>query len=482
MDEAFIAHLIGTLARALLPALLPFVVACGAGSLLLRLLDDLRGATASRARLPLLMTALFAAIALWTVPLLPLIARWPLREDTHVLLMTLASFCWSLAVAALWCVLGGRAGAVRALLLGVLLSISGPVAVLLVAGVTSFSATAWEDAGLLGIVMVLSAAGCAAALQFALSARSGATGVAVRRPAVSLFVSVLFGIALTVDAVYAASLAASFSAPSASVPAWLQLLLMLGAVAAVLAGFLLGYRDRALGDTATAVAGREIRLRKETVRALNDLEQSYRQREAELTARHQLLLDGADVGLWEFDLVTRAAQFSARFAAMLGYTLKEIGPSTSEYLRLVHPDDLPMVLNRIQAHVDGTTPAYAAEFRMRHKEGGYRQIVAHGVAWRDAGGRATRMAGSHVEVAAKAAKAATADVAGPDMSAAAESAGAPAAFSRHGLWESWSPTDHSADSAAEAAVAEPASTSACVPAPAPASGGALPSINPNALR
>ena len=102
--------------------------------------------------------------------------------------------------------------------------------------------------------------------------------------------------------------------------------------------------------------------------------------------------------MWEFDLVTRSAQFSARFADMLGYPLKEIGPSTSEYLRLVHPDDLPMVLNRIQAHVDGNTAAYVAEFRMRHREGGYRHVRAHGVAWRDAGGRATRMAGSHVEI------------------------------------------------------------------------------------
>lgn len=478
VDEAFIAHLINTLARGVLPALLPCVVACGAGTLLLRLLDDLRSATASRARVPLLMTALFAAIALWTVPLLPLLARWPLHEDTHVLLMTLASFCWSLAVAALWCVLGGRAGAVRAMLLGVLLSISGPVAVLLLAGVTSFSATAWEDAGLLGIVMVLSAAGSAAALQFALSARSGTTGVAIRRPAVSLFVSVLFGIALTVDAVYTASLAGAFSVSSGSAPAWLQLLLVVGAMAAVLAGFLLGYRDRALGDTATAIAGREIRLRKETVQALNDLEQSYRRREADLTARHQLLLDGADVGLWEFDLITRAAQFSTRFAAMLGYTLKEIGPSTSEYLRLVHPDDLPMVLNRIQAHVDGSTPAYAAEFRMRHKEGGYRQIVAHGLAWRDAGGRAMRMAGSHVDVAKKTAPA---DVAVSASEAVAEASETPAPFPRHGLWESWSPADHSVD--ATAAVAESASTSASTPAPAPVPpGSALPSINPDALR
>jgi hypothetical protein len=154
---------------------------------------------------------------------------------------------------------------------------------------------------------------------------------------------------------------------------------------------------------------------------------------------------------------------------MLGYTLKEIGPSTSEYLRLVHPDDLPMVLNRVQAHVDGNTPAYVAEFRMRHKDGGYRQMAAHGVAVRDAGGHAVRMAGSHIEVVPKAALAEIA------VSAASTVAEAPETLRRHGLWESWSPID---SSAAEAVPAQPAPTAA----PASAGSGALPSINPNALR
>ena len=460
-------HLVSTLAG----ALLPFIVACGAGNLLLRLLDGLRSATAMRSRLPLVMTALFSAIGLWTVALLPLIGRWPLQEDTTPYAMPLAAFAWSLAVAALWCVLGGRAGTVRALLLGVLLSVSGPVTVLLLAGVARFDSVAWQDAGLLGIVMVLSTIACAAALQFALTARSGASGVAVRRPAVSLFVSVLFGMGLTLDAVYAASLVNIAPASAQSAPAWLQGLVVLGAAASVLAGYLLGYRDRAAGEAATAVTTREIRRRKETMQALNDLEQSYRQREAELSARHQLLLDGADVGLWEFDLVTRSAQFSTRFAAMLGYTLKEIGPSTSEYLRLVHPDDLPMVLNRIQVHVDGSAPAYTAQFRMRHKDGSYRQMVAHGVASRDAGGRAVRMAGSHVELVVaktdKAEKAAATDAASAEVAMASA---APETIRRQGLWESWSPLEHEQQPAP--VVTEPASTV----------DAALPSINPNALR
>lgn len=470
MNAALVDHL-DHLVSTLMGALLPLIVACGAGNLLLRLLDGLRSATAMRTRLPLVMTALFSAIALWTVPLLPLIRHWPLQDDTTPYVMALAAFAWSLAVAALWCVLGGRAGTARALVLGVLLSVSGPVTVLLLAGVARFDSVAWQDAGLLGIVMVLSAIACAAALQFALTARSGASGVAVRRPALSLFVSVLFGIGLTLDTLYAASLVNVAAASAQSAPAWLQGLVVLGAVTSVLTGYLLGYRDRAAGDAAAAVTTREIRRRKETMQALNDLEQSYRQREAELSARHQLLLDGADVGLWEFDLVTRSAQFSTRFAAMLGYSLKEVGPSTSEYLRLVHPDDLPMVLNRIQAHVDGSAPAYTARFRMRHKDGSYRQMAAHGVASRDAGGRAVRMAGSHVEFVAEkteqAERLAGADVASSEVAMASA---APEIVRRQGVWESWSPLEH--EQQPTPAVTEPAATV----------DAALPSINPNALR
>ncbi len=131
-----------------------------------------------------------------------------------------------------------------------------------------------------------------------------------------------------------------------------------------------------------------------------------------------------------------------------------------------------MVLNRIQAHVDGNSPAYVAEFRMRHKDGNYRQMAAHGVAVRDAGGNAVRMAGSHIEMTVKVVKVAEAEVAAPASSTVAQ---APETLRRHGLWESWSPID---SSAAEAVPAPSAPTAA----PAPASGGALPSINPNALR
>lgn len=131
-----------------------------------------------------------------------------------------------------------------------------------------------------------------------------------------------------------------------------------------------------------------------------------------------------------------------------------------------------MVLNCIQAHVDGSAPAYTAQFRMRHKDGSYRQIVAHGVASRDAGGRAVRMAGSHVELVAekteKAEKLPGADVASSQVAMASA---APEVVRRQGLWESWSPLEQEQQPTPTRVVTEPAPADA-----------ALPSINPHALR
>ncbi|WP_055326568.1 PAS domain-containing protein [Ralstonia solanacearum] len=481
MDDALV-QLSGQLASMVWPALLPFVAACGTGCLLLRLLDDLHRQPAGPARVPLLLTALAAAIGLWTTSLQPLVPYWPSHaalSSAHGMALTFAAFGWNLAVTALWCMLGGRPGVgiVRTLLMGLLLGACGPLTQLIQAGAQTVEAVALQDAGVLVAVVVLSATACSVLLQVALLP-AGEVG---RRPAMSLFVCLLLGIGLTLGAVFGGPVLGT--QPAAAVteaPGGIRLVLMAGPVVAVLAVLLLGFRDRAAGDRSAAVISREIRRRKETMQALNDLEQSYRQREAELSARHQLLLDGAHVGLWEFDLITRGAHFSERFATMLGYTLKEIGPSTSEYLRLVHPDDLPLVLNRIQVHVDGDAPSYAAEFRMRHKDGGYRRIQASGTALRDAGGRATRMAGSHTDVTQQASAVAAQQQpynapaqAEPDVS-----------FRRQGLWESWSPLDNTP----VAAKAEPGMPAqAPIPAPAPAStsaaatDGLLPTIDPSAL-
>jgi PAS domain S-box-containing protein len=83
---------------------------------------------------------------------------------------------------------------------------------------------------------------------------------------------------------------------------------------------------------------------------------------------------------------------------MLGYEDHDIANRVEEWEKRLHPDERDQVLAANFAHAKGATPHYEYEYRLRHKDGSYRWILARGVALRDASGKAYRMAGSHVDI------------------------------------------------------------------------------------
>jgi diguanylate cyclase (GGDEF)-like protein/PAS domain S-box-containing protein len=131
-------------------------------------------------------------------------------------------------------------------------------------------------------------------------------------------------------------------------------------------------------------------------------EQMARQRAEQLLAdtlnRHALVVSGANDGIWEWDIAADTVFYSARWKAMLGYSVDQIGSATSEWFDRIHPDDVSRFHKDLDAHLCGKTGQFRCEYRIRHRDEHYRWVMTRGLAERDPAGHARRAAGSQTEI------------------------------------------------------------------------------------
>ena len=122
--------------------------------------------------------------------------------------------------------------------------------------------------------------------------------------------------------------------------------------------------------------------------------------EAQLESAEKLRLsiEAANVGLWDWDLRTNQVMFSAEWKRQLGYNEDEIADDFAEWESRVHPDDLAQTLAHIQRSLTSRGPAHEVEFRMRHKDGGWRWIYARAEITFELDGTAIRMQGCHLDI------------------------------------------------------------------------------------
>jgi PAS domain S-box-containing protein len=114
--------------------------------------------------------------------------------------------------------------------------------------------------------------------------------------------------------------------------------------------------------------------------------------------RLELAAKAGGIGFWDWNMLSDEVFYSPEWKAQLGHGDDEIRSHYSEWERRVHPEDLPRVLHDLQEHFAGRTQTHVAEFRLRHKDGSHRWILARGQVLRDADGRPRRMVGCHVDV------------------------------------------------------------------------------------
>jgi PAS domain S-box-containing protein len=114
--------------------------------------------------------------------------------------------------------------------------------------------------------------------------------------------------------------------------------------------------------------------------------------------RYDLAVRGAGVGIWDWDIRTGKLYFSPRWKAIFGYGENDIGDSLEDWAKLLHPDEKDWMPKFLEDFLAGTSPTITVEYRLRHKDGSYRWIVAHAVVVRDDQGKARRVVGSHGDI------------------------------------------------------------------------------------
>lgn len=113
------------------------------------------------------------------------------------------------------------------------------------------------------------------------------------------------------------------------------------------------------------------------------------------------ILKGTNAGSWEVNLQTGEVQVNVRWAELTGHTLEELSPFTLNTLpSLFHPDDVALARDALVQHLKDQTPYYRFEHRLKHKDGHWVWVAAHGqVSTRLPDGRAEWMAGTHMDIA-----------------------------------------------------------------------------------
>ncbi|WP_447983176.1 sensor histidine kinase [Nitrospira sp. Nam74] len=114
--------------------------------------------------------------------------------------------------------------------------------------------------------------------------------------------------------------------------------------------------------------------------------------------RFLLAVQGSNTGLWDWDIHANQVFLSPIWKRMLGYEDFEIKDSFEEWEGRLHPDERERVVAILRDHLAGSLSEYELEHRLRHKNGSYRWVLSRGVSLRDANGKPTRFAGSHVDI------------------------------------------------------------------------------------
>ena len=110
-------------------------------------------------------------------------------------------------------------------------------------------------------------------------------------------------------------------------------------------------------------------------------------------------LEGSNVGVWDWNLVTNAVYFSPEWINMLHYVDGDLEPSIASWRKVVLPEDLEESDRAIARYLAGETDEYRCECRVKCKDGSIKWVLDRGrISERSADGKPLRLVGTHDDI------------------------------------------------------------------------------------
>lgn len=114
--------------------------------------------------------------------------------------------------------------------------------------------------------------------------------------------------------------------------------------------------------------------------------------------RYKLAVEGADCGIWDWDIENNIYYFSPKWKSYLGYKDNEVGDTFENWVDLLYLEDKDNAISKINDYISSNSNSYEDIYRMICKNGDYKWILSKAKAIRNAQGKVIRVAGSHTDI------------------------------------------------------------------------------------
>ncbi len=116
--------------------------------------------------------------------------------------------------------------------------------------------------------------------------------------------------------------------------------------------------------------------------------------------RYKIALDGANDGLWDWDIVKDEVFYSNRWKEIMGYQngKKMDNKSIYAWLNLIVDKDKSRVMSELERHLEGESEKFQVQHRIKTQNGETKWVEVKGKAYFDETGKAVRMAGFTTDI------------------------------------------------------------------------------------